>query len=139
MLAGQAATASRYAPLVSFQTFWEWRSVRRWIRLSTCTGTCSSSFANWRRRQCTPQVSQGNVVLTRTSEERPLSLDAEVEQKYSLTKETLLNPLKVGFGVQNSSRSYRIGVGYSFTPQSGESSVSVGLRFHLLSFGNRRD
>ena len=78
------------------------------------------------------------VRATQTFEERPLSLDAEIEQKYSIEKQTLLNPLKIGLNYRTLHGAYRIGLGYSFTPQTGDHTVSLGVRFHLLSFGERR-
>lgn len=78
------------------------------------------------------------VRATQTFEERPLSLDAEIEQKYSIKKQIFYNPLKVGLNYRTSHGAYRIGLGYSFTPQTGDHTVGLGIRFHLLSFGERR-
>ncbi len=84
------------------------------------------------------QMGKSSSVPRQTFEEHPFSLDAEVEQKYSFKKQAFLNPLKVGLSYRTPHGSYRIGMGYSFTPQTRESTVGLGLRFHILSFGERR-
>lgn len=84
------------------------------------------------------QVRENPPVARDSFEERPFSLDAEVEQKYSITKMTLQNPMKLRLNYKTPNDSYRVGLGYSFTPQTREHAVSMGLRFHILSFGKRR-
>ncbi len=69
---------------------------------------------------------------------RPLSVDVQLEQRYSLEHHTATNPIGISLTYRTPLNAYRVGLGYSYTPQTGDQALTLSLKVRLFTFGYRR-
>ena len=69
---------------------------------------------------------------------RPFSLNLQLEERYSFRRDAAANPVSLGVSYHTPLNGYRMGVSYSYTPQTNDHAILGSLSIRLLSFGRPR-